>query len=76
MANLWAEFQALFTQSPTWIGTVVQHIGSDYSNVQLINGGSLIRAKGQSIAIGQRCYVKDGEIIGPAPNILVVDIIV
>lgn len=76
MANPWADFSALFEVSPTWIGTVTQHVGSNYSDVQLINGGSLMRVKGQSIAIGQRCYIKDGEITGPAPNILVTDILV
>ena len=68
MANPWLEFSDLFSAPVPLIGIVTQHVtGTDLSDVQLLGSGELIRVQGQSVAVGNRCFVANGAITGVAP---------
>ena len=64
MPNPWRQFEALLPTSPLLIGTVV--------TVELLGGG-LLRVSG-SAAVGDRVFVREGQIEGPAPTLPTVDI--
>lgn len=66
--NLWQQFQKLLPQQVTVAGTVMVVNGSLYS-VQL-PGGTVVPAKSPtSYAVGASVFIKDGVIIGPAPDL-------
>lgn len=65
MPNLWRQFEALLPDTPLMIGTVVSgHVDATLT-VALLDGG-LLRVKG-SAAIGDRVFVREGQVEGPAP---------
>jgi hypothetical protein len=72
MPNLWRQFADLLPESPLLIGTV-QAMHTDQSlTVVLLDGGQL-RVTGV-MAVGQRVFVRAGEVVGPAPALPIVDI--
>lgn len=65
MLNLWRQFEALLPDTPLMIGTVVSvHVDATLT-VALLDGG-LLRVKG-SAAPGDRVFVREGQVEGPAP---------
>lgn len=72
MPNLWRTFQDLLPDSPLLIGTVVTQHTDGTVSVQLLDGG-LLRVTG-STATDERVFVRDGEIVGPAPVLPMVEI--
>ncbi|WOP15759.1 hypothetical protein [Ottowia sp. SB7-C50] len=66
MNNLFAAWRELFAGGPLLAGTVTSYdVG--VATVELPGGGEL-RARGEA-AVGQRVFVRDGVIEGPAPNL-------
>lgn len=79
--NLFAALKRLLPPSPVWIGEVVAHNASDdTSTLRLpteqgtipyagaVQGGSLIRARGRTVPIGQNAFVRDGVVETVAPS--------
>ena len=68
MANVYARFQRLLPREPLQIGTVAAFNADGTSTVTLPSGGSL-RVRGQSVAVGSKAFIRNGEVIGEAPNL-------
>lgn len=67
--NFWKRFQKLLPASPTIVCQVVSVAAAGgFSTVQAPAGG-LLRVKGVDVPAGGKCYVKDGIIQGPAPDL-------
>lgn len=66
--NLWRQFEGLLPSRTKLIGTVSAHNGDGTSTIDLPEGGSL-RAIGIDVPIGDKAYVQEGRVIGPAPNL-------
>ena len=63
MRNPFAEFKALLAPGPVQVGEVIAYAGG-VATVQVPGGGTL-RARGEA-TVGQRVFVRDGAIEGPA----------
>ena len=70
MSNLYREYLALLPAKPVQIGTVASRVGG----VATINlpGGGITQARGDA-TVGQRVFVCDGNIQGPAPVLTYVE---
>jgi len=67
--TFWKCFQRLLPDSPTIVATVVAVApASGFSTVQTPSGG-IVRVKGTGVPAGGKCYIKDGVIQGPAPDL-------
>ena len=65
--NLFKQFLDLIPPRPLEVGTVQSIISSGIANVEL-PGGGVLQARGEA-TIGQRVFVRDGVIEGPAPDL-------
>lgn len=72
MPNPWRQFMDLLPDSPLLIGTVTATHTDDAVTVELLDGGSL-RVRGTNTS-GERVFVRDGEVVGPAPPLPAIDI--
>lgn len=68
MANPFKKLKDLLPDSPLLIGTVDAHIGGDQSAITLIGGGQVV-ARGQTVPVGQKAFVRNGIVEGQAPNL-------
>lgn len=68
MANPWQQFRNLLPGSPLVVGTVSAHNADGSSTIDLPGGGS-INAIGQTVAIGQKAFVRNGQVLGQAPDL-------
>lgn len=66
--NLWARFRRLIADSPTVIVTVTT-VNADGTSLVTTAGGGTMRVLGTDIAAGEKAYVRDGAIIGEAPDL-------
>lgn len=66
LTNPWREFAALNPPAPLLVGTVAA-ISGGVATITL-PGGGVLRVRGTA-TVGQRCYVRDGRIDGPAPTL-------
>lgn len=73
--NLWAKFASLTPEAPLLIAQIVSHNADGTSSAQLPDD-SIIRAQGQSIAIGQKAFIRDGRIEGQAPELQIFNVAV
>jgi hypothetical protein len=69
MRNLFAEFRALLAPGVLQVGEVT-HFADGIATIELPGGGTL-RARGEA-AVGDRVFVRDGAIQGPAAVLPVV----
>jgi hypothetical protein len=68
--NLFREFIGLLPKDPLLIGTVTAHNADGTSTIELPDG-SLINARGQSVAVDSQAFVQFGQIQGDAPGLSV-----
>lgn len=73
--NLGTEFAALLPADATLHVTVIEHHADGTSTVEL-PGGQRFRARGTAVAEAATAFVKGGEIIGPAPAVTPVTVLV
>jgi len=66
MPNLYKQFMDLQPPKPLMVGSVEYVIGG-VATVKL-PGGAMVQARGQATP-GQRVFVRDGAIEGPAPDL-------
>ena len=72
MPNLWREFARLLPDAPLLLGSVLADHGDGTVTVELMAGG-LLRVTGSG-EVGSRVFVRNGDVIGPAPNLPMVAI--
>ena len=65
--NLFKQFLDLIPPRPLEVGTVQSIISNGISNIEL-PGGGVLQARGDATQ-GQRVFVRDGVIEGPAPEL-------
>lgn len=68
MANLWDMFRDITAESPTLIGTVLSHTPDGYSMIEM-PGGGIIKAKGTSVDVGKKAFIKNAEVTAEAPDL-------
>ena len=67
--NLWKKFMDLFPKPPLVVGTIVSG-SAPYWDVDFVAGGTQrVFAGSGSYAIGNKVYVQDSKIVGPAPSL-------
>lgn len=66
--NLWARFQRLIAASPTVIVTVTT-VNADGTSVVTTVGGGTMRVIGTSVVAGNKAFIRDGAVIGEAPDL-------
>lgn len=65
--NLWARFKRLVQAAPMLIVTV-ESVGADGTSLVTTASGGTFRVFGDTVAAGSKAYVRDGVIVGEAPN--------
>lgn len=75
MANIWAGFAELVQGDPTLIGTVLSHTADGYSIIEM-PGGGVMKAKGTSVQVGKKAFVKAGEVRGEAPGLEYFEVVI
>lgn len=71
--NIYSQFKSLLPSSPVSSVQVITVLTNGNSQVKTSDGVNII-VRGDSVASGNRAYVKDGAITGIAPNIATVRI--
>lgn len=66
--NIWQQFKALIPEGVRIVATITGNNGNGTSQVTL-RDGSLITVKGESVGVGHKVFIQDGEIKGTAPNL-------
>jgi hypothetical protein len=76
MPNLWRQFKELLPDSPLLLGTVAAHHTDGTITVELLDGGLLrvTAGNGDAGSIGDRVFVRNGQIEGSAPALPTVEI--
>ncbi|MTI12039.1 hypothetical protein [Sansalvadorimonas verongulae] len=71
--NPWKQFQGLLPKASRIIGTVTSHNSNGTSTLTLRNG-STITVRGQTVAVGQKVLVEDGEVRREVPDLPVYNV--
>ena len=66
--NIWQQFKALIPQGARVVATITANNGNGTSQAEL-RDGSVITIKGESIGVGEKAFIQDGEIKGAAPDL-------
>ena len=66
--NIWQQFKALLPDGVRVVATITANNGNGTSQAEL-RDGSVITIKGESIGVGEKAFIKDGEIKGAAPGL-------
>jgi len=66
--NLWRQFQRLLPQSRTTVVTIDANNGDRTSTASTETGATLV-VQGESVAAGNKAFVRDREIVGQAPDL-------
>lgn len=72
--NLWKKFVGLLPGGVRIVGTVAAVSAATGSSTVTLRNGSQITARGVDVAVGSRCFIVDGVITGPAPELPQYDI--
>lgn len=67
--NPWKRFISLLPGGSRVVGTVTYVSTLNGTTTVQLRNGSDITAFGVSVVAGNKCFVKDGQVIGPAPNL-------
>lgn len=68
--NTYRQFSELFVTRKMLVGEIVSHNGDGTSTVDLIDG-TTIRARGTSVTVGQKAFIRDGAVESQAPDLTV-----
>ena len=71
--NLWQLFKNVTEQGAKQIATVLARNGNSY-DVQSMGGGVSVATSSTAYDVGAKVFVRDGEIVGEAPNLTYVEI--
>lgn len=67
--NPWKRFISLLPGGSRVVGTVTYVNTTSGATTVTLRNGSSITAFGVSVAVGSKCFVKDGQVVGPAPDL-------
>lgn len=67
MSNAYSNFKALVGTSATDVVTITNLNGDGTSTSTTLAGNTVI-VKGESVSVGNKAYIRGGEVIGQAPN--------
>lgn len=73
--NLYSQFRKLLPSDPLLVGEVLS-FESDGSSVISLPGGGVLRAQGQTVAVGLMAFVQSGRVQGEAPELPGVEVLV
>ena len=71
--NLWQLFKNVTEQGAKQLATVINRQGSNYT-VTMQGGGNTIVQSNMAYAIGDKVFIRDGQIVSDAPNLPFVEI--
>lgn len=71
--NAYSQFQNLIPKSATTVVTITA-INADGTSTCTTLSGTVIRVAGDSVAAGQKAYIKDGAILRQAPNLPITEV--
>ncbi len=71
--NLWALFRGVTEQGAKQLATVIDRNGSNYT-VTMQGGGNTIVQSSAAYELGSKVFIRDGQIIGQAPDLTYVEI--
>lgn len=74
-SNVMTRFLALLPARPLIIVTVGT-LNIDGTSTVTTSAGGVMRVMGTGVAVGKKAFVRDGEIIGDAPNLTHYDVTV
>lgn len=66
--NIWQQFKALIPEGVRVVVTVTANNGNGTSQAEL-RDGTVITVKGESVAVGKKAFIQDGEVKGTAPSL-------
>ena len=66
--NIWQQFKALIPDGVRVVATVKANNGNGTSQAEL-RDGSTITVKGESVGVGGKAFIQDGEIKGTTPDL-------
>ena len=66
--NIWQQFKALIPEGVRVDTTIIANNGNGTSQAEL-RDGSVITVKGESVGVGERAFIQNGEIKGTAPGL-------
>ena len=75
MNNLFNQFQSLVGTNRTEIVVITANNGDGTSNVTTLSGINLV-VKGESVNVGSRAIIENGNVVGSAPNGAVTEVFV
>lgn len=67
--NPWKRFIGLLPGGSRTVGTVISINSSAGTSIVQLRNGVNVGAKGVGVQVGQKAFVVDGQIAGPAPNL-------
>lgn len=73
MTNAFNKFQSLVGSTSTDVVTITANNGDGTSNATTMSGSAVV-VKGESVAGGQRAFIRNSEIIRQAPNHTIVEV--
>ena len=71
--NLWQLFKSVTEQGAQQMATVLARNGNSY-DVQVMGGGISVANSNAAYDVGSKVFVRDGNIVGNAPNLPFVEI--
>ena len=66
--NIWQQFKALIPEGVRVVATITANNGNGTSQAEL-RDGSAITVKGESVGVGGKVFIQDGEVKGAAPDL-------
>ena len=66
--NIWQQFKAPIPDGVRVVATIIANNGNGTSLAEL-RDGSVITVKGESVGVGERAFIQDGEMKGAAPSL-------
>ena len=66
--NIWQQFKALLPDGVRVVATITANNGNGTCQAEL-RDGSVITIKGESVGVGGKVFIQDGDIKGAAPDL-------
>ena len=66
--NIWQQFKALIPEGVRVVATITANNGNGTSQAEL-RDGSVITVKGESVGVGEKVFIQEGEITNTAPRL-------
>lgn len=71
--NAFNKFQALLPQSPRSVITITA-VNANGTSTGTTSAGVTVNVVGDSVSVGQKAFIQNGQIVRQAPNITVVTV--